>query len=428
MRVRVDFNSRTTGRTYLKTMFDTPQEGFTAALSLKIRHKLVRMARELENTISEDVGKTINVRLTMDSYETCVFWYIVMFRPLQVARDNVLGEKSWSVYELMHDRTRQHVLKRLDWGVFWDDENNWLVLLWEEALTGVLEKMRGCPSWDAIVTKEEKRLGHRLDWTWWKKCADSSSAVIPTWKLQDMSYMRGQLWHRPCIKYSDVTVLDASGIDIPQFQVGQEVAAVLPVAKRAHFAHHYVEEEDKRTYMASIVQFEKKDVKDKNKSRKKTGMYDTFTDTQRNERRRTNRKLCRETPQGQLARALTQISTALGKPYRKGRPPSSVSPAECERRFEYTVDAFINGDLIDPKWNRVELLLNEIEELVKSNFDIPSLGIAKRWLLWRRQGNPGIMAYFEQRSGAYSRVQKAPRNSVTRATTATRCVGGTITY
>jgi hypothetical protein len=407
MLTRLDFISESTGRVYLKTLLDTPSEGFTAALSLKIRRKLVRVASELEDTISEELGKTINVRLTMDSYEACVFWYIALFRPFTVLDDPVLGKKPWNVYELMDDPAKAHLLKRLDWGVFWDHENNWIVIVWEEAIKGVLHDMRSCPSWNKILTAEEKRLRIRLDWTWWKKCAESFSYVIPAWRLRDMSYMGDKLWHRPGAQYEGITVVDMAGIDIPSFQVGNKISATLPIAKRAHFAHHYVSEEDKREYLATISQFEKKDLKEKQSSAK--GMHARLNDERRNTRRRSKRKLARETPEGRFARIVAQLGTALGKAFRKGRPSRNITPEQCEKQFEYSVDAYINGDLHDPQWNRIELLLNDVEELIKDHPELPELRIARRWLLWRNKGEPGIMAYFERSRGnsaAYKEILK----------------------
>lgn len=405
MLTRLDFISEATGRAYLKTMLDTPADGFTAALSLKIRRKLVKTARELEDIIAEETDETVNVRLTMDSYEACVFWYIALFRPFTVLDDPVLGTKPWSVYELMDNPAKAHLLKRLDWGVFWDHENNWMVIVWEEAIKGVLHDMHTCPSWNKILTTEEKRLRIRLDWTWWKKCAESFSYVIPLWRLRDMSYMSDKLWHRPGARYEDITVVDMAGLDIPSFQVGNEISATLPVAKRAHFAHHYVSEEDKREYMETISKFEKKDLKEKSAK----GMHARLNDAHRNTRRRSKRKLAREKPEGRLVRILTQLGTALGKSYQKGRPPSTISPAQCEQRFSHSADAYINGDLHDPDWNRIELLLNDLEELLKDHPELPELGIARRWLLWRNKGEPGIMAYFERGRGntaAYREILK----------------------
>jgi hypothetical protein len=398
MQARFDFSSRTTGRAWLQSMFDTPSDGFSAKLALKIRRKLSKTARELENMIAEELGKTTSVRLTLDGYESSVFWYLVLFRPFYVERDPVLGPTAWNVYELMQDPSKRHILKRLNWGAFWDEERNWLVLLWEEALNGgVLDKLRECPSWDQILKKEEKRLGTRLDWQWWKKCAESSPHVVPEWKLKDLSYMRGQLWHRPGAKYSDITVLNAAGIEVPKFQVGRKVSAVLPAKKQAHFAHHYVEEDEKRTYMASIVQFEKRDLKEKR--RKARGMSDALVNERRNRRRRKKRERITQVPGGQVARALTQVTSALGKSYRRGRPPKQMRPEEMERRFESAVDAYLNGDYAQPNWHAVERHLDSLEEILKDNPDLPDLRIARRWLLWRNEGRPGIHAFVEHRRG-----------------------------
>lgn len=404
MHARFDFSSRTTGRTWLKSMFDTPSDGFSAKLALKIRRKLSKTARELENMISEELGTPMSVRLTLDGYESSVFWYLVMFRPFFVERDPILGPTKWNVYELMQDKAKRHVLKRLDWGVFWDEENNWLVLLWEEALNGgVLEKLRECPSWDQILKKEEKRLGRRLDWRWWKKCAESSPHVIPEWKLKDMRYMGTQLWHRPGAKYSDITVLNTAGIEVPKFQVGRKISAVLPEAKRAHFAHHYVDEEEKRTYMASIVQFEKRDLRIKRK--KATGASDAMVNQTRNRRRRERRERPTQVPGGRIARAVTQVTSALGRSFRKGRPPKQMRPEEMELRFESSVDSYLNGDYAKPNWHAVERNLDDIEEVLQDNPDIPELRIARRWLLWRNEGKPGIHAYVEHRRGNHAKYQ-----------------------
>lgn len=402
MKSRVDFVSRSTGRAYLKTMLHAPSEGLSAGTAFKIRRKLLRAARELEDVISKDVGKTVHVRLTMDSYEACVFWYLVMFRPFYVERDPVLGSIAWNAFELIHDPTRQYILKRLDWGVFWDEKRNWLVLVWEEALTGVLQKLRECPSWDAIVTKEEKRLRKRLDWTWWRLCAESFSHVVPRWQLRNMAYMSNALWHRPGMRYEDVTVLDVAGLDVPRFEVGEEVSAVLPVAKKAHFAHHYVQEEEKRTYIESILQFEKEEIQQRRRAVR--GALDESDNRKRNERRRIKRAKRRKSAQFRLARNLTYLAKALGKGYRHGRPPIQISAHECEKRFEHSVDAFVQGELLRSNWSQVERLLDELEELLEE-LEGTSLAVARRWLLWRNKGKPGIFAYIEHRRRQFDAYQ-----------------------
>jgi len=394
MFTRLDFVSETTGRTYLKALFDTPPEGFTRKLSFDLWRKLDAFRKDLEKFASKESGQAVHIRMSLDCYEACVFWYLVLFRPVFIEKDPVFDGRTLNVYEMLQKKGEALALKRLDMGVIWDEENNWLVLVWEEALKGVLDELMDCPSWRKVVEDEEKRLGRKLDWTWWKKCAESFSFVIPEWRLTRLGYIKGKIWHRPGARYDNITVMDLAGIDVPRIEAKTRgYAATLPVAKRARFAHHYVEEEDRRTYAKSILQFERD-------ARRKTSPDREAIAARRVAKQRHKRaeeKLERESsPLGIATRAIWKLSTALGKGFQTGRRKKEApSVREVSARFQSTVDAFTSGRLGKSRWKEVRLATDEIQSTL-GDLPVEYIIVFTKWLLWSTPGGKGIEAYLAQ--------------------------------
>jgi hypothetical protein len=377
-------------------MFDTPSIGLPRDLLHKIWRKLEASRRELEEMATLGIQEDVYVRLTLDNFEASVFWYIVLFRPFYFERDPVMGSRKWSLYEMLQVPELSLKLKRTDLGVVWEPERNWLILYWEEALEGVLKDITKCPSWGKIVAEAEKRAKKKLDWTWWKKCAESHSHSIPPWQLRRLSIAQSVLWHRGKPTYTDITAFDMSGIDVPAIDAREHgVNAMLPVAHRARFAHHYVEEEDKRDYQKRIRQFE---LRKQEKSRPDWA----FRERKRKgaqQARRAEKRAARDPNVTELGRCVGKLSTALGKGY-KGRHLVEIRPKDVEVRFNFILEAYVNGLLLDKaRWKVVQRMLNKMEDMLPQLPEDYHNGVEK-WLLWSgvnpRNTNP-IDAYLAWR-------------------------------
>lgn len=220
MRTAIDFVSETTGRIHLQSVLDMAPEGLSRKEARLICEKMHRFQRELQC----DMGPGRKVRLTIDSYEGSVFWYLVLFRPVLFRKDDPLfGSRNWSVYEIINS-AHADSLGKTDLGLYYDNER--LVLIWPEAFKGILTGFEDCPSWKKIVRGKAPHF--------WKNYADSFSFTIPTWQLKRENFMQN-IWQRQGhrLKYRDITVLGLNGIEVPS-KTGQ-----LPVAKRARFAWFY---------------------------------------------------------------------------------------------------------------------------------------------------------------------------------------------
>lgn len=379
MQARLDFVSETTGRVYLKTMLDTPSAGLSRNAVNKIWRKLETTRCELEELATLEAQEDIYIRMTLDNFEASVFWYIVLFRPFYFERDPVMGARKWSLYEMLQDSELSLKLKRTDLGVVWDAERNWLVVYWEEALNGVLEDAMKCPSWAKIVTEAEKRVKKKLDWRWWKKCAESHSYSVPPWQLRRLGVAQSVLWHRGKPTYQNITAFDLSGIDVPAIDAREHgVNAMLPVARRARFAHHYVEEEDKREYQQAIRQFELQ-------NQKKNNPRWAFQERQRKDnqkRKRAEKRANRDPNITELGRCVGKLATALGKGY-KGRHLVEIKPNDVEVRFNFVLNAYVNGLFLDKaRWKVVRRVLEKMEEMLPSLPEEYHNGVEK-WLLWK---------------------------------------------
>ena len=239
MFARFDVVSETTGRVLLRAAYDMPPDGLTR----KECHKLIKILAETRKRLEEALGRG-SVRLSLDDYSASVFWFLVMHRPIDFDPDNLaLGKHSWTPYEFCLNPKLAKKFKQLNLGLVYDEARNWLVLIWPEAVHGVLEGFENSPSWGEILEREGKRLGE-ISTEWWKACAQSHSFVIPPWRLFRLNYLQQVLWHRPGLTYDDITVFDLAGVDIPS--IDQQGLAVLPMAKRARFVHFYTE--DKREF------------------------------------------------------------------------------------------------------------------------------------------------------------------------------------
>lgn len=389
---RFDFMSEKTGRVLLSTLFDAPQDRLPPEEINRVLKTLMATKRRLEDILGEGL-----VRLSLDGFEASVFWALVLFRPITLQ-----GERK-SVYDILLEDGAT-VLQKLDLGVVYEPEFGCIILDWQEAPNGILENLEACPSWQGILNRAAKRAKKEIGLDFWKRCAESHSWVIPEWILSKMKFLRQSLWFRPALTYSDITVLDTRGLEVIRLEgEGKDVLneAKLLTAKNVKFVHHYTTA-DKREFRAAYHK-QKEATKDKEKAKQQ---YEQRKYRQRLRRKgievQGSRKDWRkkefdtENRKWYLAsRIVGQLPKYLGKGM-PGKYPPLMSAEDSNKRLEYVLNAFVNGELVQPKWRRITSLLKELEELLKDDRVPSEFG---EWLIWRDKGQH-VPAYLARRENA----------------------------
>jgi len=368
MNARADFVSRSTGRVLLSALFDTPPDGLS-------RRECQRIITVLKNTKEklEGICGTDTVRLSIDDYASSMFWYLVFLRPVVFdANDPWFKGDPWSIYEIIEDDTRSHKLKEMNLGVVYDADRNWLTLIWDEAIKGVLDDMEMCPSWKQVLKEQEKRTGQSVNTDWWKTCARSHSFALPTWRVAKHGYLRGVLWHRPKLSYDDIVVFDLNGIDLPFINDMGKVE--LPTAKKARFVHFYTD--DKREFQALQKNLQPRKWKELHRSRSAARSYQ-----RREARKEKNAEWIR------ASNAIYDIIKIVGGGY-YGRRAMFLVGTEVRAKFNDLVRRFNAGELRILQhdvvsWGNINYALATLEECLRDE-RVPRE--FELWLQWRDNG------------------------------------------
>lgn len=395
MYARFDLMSPETGRVLLSTLFDAPQDRLPNDAISPMLKTLMATKRKLEGIFGAGM-----VRLSLDNYEASVFWALVLFRPF------IYRERRMSAYDVLKEENAS-VLQKLDVGLVYEPEHGFLVLDWKESPDGVLQGLEACPSWGVILKNAgtrarrvdpEKRIGKDF----WKRCAESHSFVVPEWTLRKMNFLRNHIWFRPNLNYEDITVLDVRGLEVIRLEgegKGALNEAKLMVAKNVKFVHHYTEA-DKREFklayhrqrQADIPEEEKKRRQEERVLRQRLRRKGVIVEGSRKDWRKE--EFDSENRQWYLAsRIVGMLPRLLGKGI-KGKYPPLMSPESSNDRLQFTLDAYVNGELVNPKWKRVESLLKELSVLLEDARVPREFG---EWLVWRDKGKH-IPAYLARRS------------------------------
>lgn len=375
MEARVDILSPITGRVLLSSLLDAPSDGLSRAESWEAIRILQRAQRELEKKFGKGY-----VRLTLDSYEGTVFWFLVLFCPIIFDKRHAeLGSQEWSIYELLRKRSTSKLLSMTDIGLVVDLENMWLAMNWKDARKGIMKNFDDCASWKAIIAKQQRRLKRanskeKVGDDYWKQCARSFSYTIPTWQLEKMGYLKDKMWYFGKITYADLIVLDLAGMDILKLDVVVTGNVKLPVAKRARFAHFYTD--DPREYRA--VKGMISDERRQNNTKK--AIKDARRANTQRERRKARANLGDQQAWYDASRLIAKLPRLLGKGLKSGRYQKLLSGKKSDQLYNIMVDAFINGEFIDPNKKELELHLAALENLLEDE-SIPKE--FRKWLKWK---------------------------------------------
>lgn len=375
MRALLDFVSEKTGKTLLRAAFDAAPEGLTREDSWEVVKILRRTKKELEKVFCRPV------RLSLDGWESTIFWYLVLFRPIVFdKRHPKYGGKQWSLYDLLQKDKSADDLKMTDLGVFLDRENMWVVLYWPEAVNGICKGLDTCPSWRNVMREHKVRRGEELNTAFMEKCARSFSYVVPAWHLEKIGYVR-KVFFKPGASARDFVVLDIAGVDVPKLSVDGGVAE-LPVAKLARFAHFYVD--DEREYQA-IVRLEEEENKKLSKDGKRVVQRARRRDAQKVQREKDRDKELEEKKVlYQISRAIFGIPRMLGGTNPMGRSAKFLSLKKSEDLFMMLVAAFINGEYVHPKWRRLQAQVERIENLLAlGDPHVPEE--FRKWTWWKNK-------------------------------------------
>lgn len=363
MNLRFDIVSETTGKVLLSSALDAPPDGLTR----REIQKALTVLRQCKNRLETIFGHG-NVQLRLDDYDSLVFWYIVLLRGVVFDHDHPqLGGRTWSVYEMLLNPRLAPKLKRTDLGVVYDDQRNWLALVWPEALEGVLQGIHLCPSWKRILEREEKRQGKPITQAWWKICARMNAFTIPPWRLSRLDYLHQMLWHRPGLTYEDVIVLDLAGIDLPRVACDFE----LPVARQARFTHLYTDDER-----------EFRDVRRIQKSRSRRDPAYKQRLAAKKEQRKAQR--ISRWSWWLASRTVYDLARIFDAPRIGGSTTRYLSPTASDKMFEAALSRFLTGVPIDKHKKRIDALVAELEHLLQDPV-VPRE--FSRWLQFKEGGS-----------------------------------------
>jgi hypothetical protein len=368
MNLRVDFVSHSTGRVLLSALFDTPPSGLTR----RDCQKCITIMRETREKLEQITGPG-TVRLTLDDFATSVFWYLVFFRPVVFdAADPWFGGEPWSIMEFAEDPKRAAKLQEMDLGLVYDQERNWLTLIWNEALSGILDGIEMCPSWRQVLKDYEKRTGGVATTEWWKMCARNHSFAVSNWRVAKHGYLTGMLWHRPNINYEDIIVFDLNGIDM--FEYNSMSGVSLPSAKRARFVNFYTD--DKREFQAIKHQLHPRVWNQEHRSK---------TAAQTLQRREERKE--KFTEWAEASEALYEITKTMGGGT-PGRRAMFLEGVEVKDRFEALARLFNQGELrIQHRDTVAWALVDQYLDIIESCLESPRIPREFHlWMQWREKG------------------------------------------
>lgn len=378
MLAHVDIISQTTGRVLLSSLLDAPSVG----ISRMDGWEVIKILRQTKKKLEKKFGEG-SVRLSLDSYEGTVFWYLILCRGVVFDNDHrTLGVgRQWSLHELLLDGENNKLLKKTDLGVVFDSENLWLAMDWKEARKGIMEGFENCPTWHSILLKQQRRLirtgsKEKVGEDYWKRCACSYSYTIPRWQLEKMHYLKKNMWHRGQMTYDDLIVLDLAGMDFPKLDDATQ-NAVLPVAKRARFAHFYTD--DPREYRAiqKLVAAENR----------KKAPRNHVKNIRRVQQQREKRKIRRDIGEEKAAwfdasLIISKIPKLLGSGLNTGHYHKFYSGKQSDQLYQLLLDSYMNGEILEVDINK-KLLNTHLEKLESLLEDENVPKEFSKWLKWK---------------------------------------------
>lgn len=374
-----DIVSPETGKVILHAVLDAPKDGVKGTQLTPLLNVLARAKENLELIFGKG-----SVRLALDGYEGTVFWYLLLFKPLELPT-----KERVSAYNLILNR-RENVLNRTDLGLHYDRANDWLILVWPEAENSILKTFDNSPTWNKILDAYRQRSGSQVIPPWfYKQCADSFSWVVNMWRVrQREGYLERTLFMRPNIRYQDISVLNLAGLEILHYEGERRRVrsdCSLAVAHRVKFVMHFdpVDRDEFRLNRAAQQHMRKQIERVEREERQRAGRLRRIGLAPGLKRANAKKDMGDEIRAWFLAsRVLTFLPRHLGISLR-GRPPRLMSAEISQQRYDVCVAQFLNKTARQANWPEVDRLLDELEKYLED----PKVPKAFRaWLDWRDRG------------------------------------------
>lgn len=382
--------------TLFELMNEKHQVIFRTYLYMDARHMSRSEVKTCVNIARESQGKfsVVNkrVRVTLDLWESTLFWYWVLHRPIKFDdRHPKYGGREWTVFELIHTPGGKQDLQQTDLGIFFDEEHDWIVLFWPEAIEGICAGLEEFKPWKVSVN----RTG----------CSALPAARNSGFAVDGGIFERKRCRTRCAFYYGetadeDFTAMQLTGIDIPKWnmELNAPFSDIPPIrdVKSAAFVHLYTKSKKEYYFYRSVER--DIDAQERYRKQRQTGHLALLRkDESRKAQRRQKREqvLAARAVLRQVTLSIQQITRFLGVPGRSGRPPKYLSLTASRALFNQSVEAYINGEIMSPRWERINLCVAELRELLEKNDAYAPAKYYDDWLLWGENGK-GVRARYEK--------------------------------
>lgn len=362
----------------------------------KDRMKLSVAVRRFRNELASITGQPNTFYL--DCYESVSLWQFILRRPLTIQRDEFTAE-STNLEKLLQTRSTSPVEYFEDLGILFDHEDQVLVLhvpeIWDKILSGIEDQ-----SFVKSIIRRFKTVYPKPSYLrstedirgFLKKLLEHLSFGRDAQKLCDEL-------NRKSFESNLPYRLDKSnlvGVEFPWIQFAIQCTDILGIDKPNPLSLRITDiaaplgvgHQSKRSTMfppENKIEHARKLLDKKSES---YGMMVIDGKELRHHRIVTHLVL--------------DIVKYLGTTGRSGRRPRIMSDEECGARFRQARDLFVNGDLRESDWEKVDKLVSELEKHLKSHFTSPTF---EYWLQWRDKGDP-VIRNMNRPTTAYQRVRR----------------------
>lgn len=203
----------------------------------KIREILKTSASRIDNLVRKSGGVA---SWTYQTYEASVFWFIVLYRPLQFQHEHGLLRNGLVVREMLNEAGAA-ALRMSNQGIVIDPDKKWMILAWNEAMeNGVLHGIRQIPLWRRILMQQLRcgeggvdRLSEKKHSQIARRIATATTFLVPHWTLHRTGFFREKLFWLSDQERADMVAFDLSGVDAVLGDVAEINASREQVSKLA---------------------------------------------------------------------------------------------------------------------------------------------------------------------------------------------------
>jgi len=316
----------------------------------------------------------IEIRTFLEDWDSAIFWALVLFRPLHLPHGSPLRKKlggvdSWTcAYEILENLGGDE-LTRSGLGLVYDNENNYLSIIWKEAFSerGILHGFERTECWKKVQASYKKRyrgkkniesegivLGQKgITWI-----ALRHSWTVPTTWIRRHGYIEQALWHRENLELGGFVTFAMNGVDVVRVEgdwkgYNQEAALLPPV--QMNYVHLQTTDRDLYRRMRALQE----PVRRKEERESLTEDEREYLRTKARDTKRIQVSAKRESLVPEWVAATRTICQLAGcfQANPPGKYPKQMSGGVALARFYIAADNYIYG--------RVEVVLkNKVRRLV----------------------------------------------------------------